>query len=231
METHPQSIDSTSNKEYFLLILIFLGMMKVYYWICRDIALLIYPPDQHSIADQLGTEIGMLIRCIPIILFYWINRDHLKQYFITRDFSRNTALILLIVHFTILFLAIIYAILETGNVSIYPINDWAELLFFPIYISILEELEFRSIMFVKISQFLSQYYPVEIAEYRTMILIILWFGPIYHLRHFMDGNFLLYVIVILFGFFTTYLTAKTCKILPAIILHISLNFYFVIFVT
>ena len=231
-EFPPPTIDSWSLKLKILLFLILLRTFKVYYWITRLIFFLLYPQEEHFMADKVGTDLGLLIGTIPIFLFFWLNREYLSQYFLTYKFFHRYIIIMAIGSIFILVAALSYSIENINTVIIFPIQLWPERLFFPLYLGLIEELEFRSIFIVQIYFLLLKKGSSSIqAQFQSFWIISLFFGPIYHFKYFLIGNFVLYFLVFLLGLLNTYITLKTRSIIPAIFFHLLFNFYLAIFNT
>lgn len=229
-EIPPPTIDSWSLKLKILLFLILLRTFKVYYWITRQVFFLLYPQEEHFMADKAGTELGLLIGTIPIFFFFWLNREFLRQYFLTYKFSPRYIILIVFGSIFILIAALSYSIENINTVIIFPIEQWPERLFFPLYLGFIEELEFRSIFLVQTYLLLLKRGSSSIqAQFQSFLIISLFFGLIYHFKYFLVGNFILYTLVFLLGFLNTYITLKTRSIIPAIFFHLLFNFYFAVF--
>lgn len=228
-ETEPEYLDFESQKTIILLFLVFLGIWKFYFWISRQIALFLFPHEYHQLAYQLGANFGMVLRLMPIILFFWVNRSYLNRYFLTQNFSKQIVITVIISHLFLFLLGMISALTETGTIILRPFERWPSLMITSIYYGVVEELEFRSIMLVQSTLIIAKYYNVDDPEILSSILIIFWFGPLYHLHHLVSGNIIEYILASLFGLFATILTIKTRTIWPAIFLHVSMNFYYSLF--
>ncbi|NHJ01358.1 MAG: CPBP family intramembrane metalloprotease [Candidatus Heimdallarchaeota archaeon] len=226
----PPLFDSWPLKIKIILILIILRTFKVYYWITRQVFFLLYPQEEHMLADKAGTELGLLIGAVPVMLFFWCNRSYFKQYFILNKIAPYYILVMIIGSIVILFAILLYSIDKINTVILFPVDAWPERLFFPLFLGLIEELEFRSIFLVQILFFLLKRNPSSYkeAQLQSLLFVSLWFGPIYHLKYFLVGNFVLYVLVFLLGLFNTFITLRSRSIIPAIFLHLSFNLYFTI---
>ena len=225
----PPLFPTWSLKLKIILLLILLRTFKVYYWITRQFFFLLYPQEEHMLADQAGSDLGLLIGSIPVILFFWYNREYLRQYFISIKISPKYLIIMLSGSVVILFALLFYSISKINSIVLFPVETWLERLFFPLFLGLVEELEFRSIFLVQIFFFLFKRHSSSFeAQMQSILIISVWFGPIYHFKYFLIGDFILYTLVFLLGLINTYLTLKSQSIIPAVFLHRSFNFYFAI---
>ncbi|MHA1973614.1 MAG: CPBP family glutamic-type intramembrane protease [Candidatus Hodarchaeales archaeon] len=231
-----QVLEGTSpirRESEFIAVVILVGVIGVYMLISRLIFLIIGRFVLLTDVDVYSFILGLVIRIIPVVIFFWVNKGIKEKFFIKMIEFRKLLLISVCGILIITLFSVIFAYLRLGTISWLPLEEWPENLLSATYFGIVEELEFCSILLICFFRLSRQSCVIEARKTRFILVIILmtlFFGPIYHFRYLINGSFLILIVVTIFGLAALLLTLKTKSIVPAIVLHIALDFIIFVFI-
>ncbi|MHA1412374.1 MAG: CPBP family glutamic-type intramembrane protease [Promethearchaeota archaeon] len=213
-------------------IIVLLGLIGLYWFISRILLSIFLGV---SAVDYIQI-VNSIIRLTIIISFLILFRGNLNKFLISFNFSKvpvsRLEIILLIVGIlSIILFSMGYALYRVGYFAFMPIQEYFTTIPSALYYGIVEEIEFRGILLVFFMKWFNSLINrkesknnIKAVYYIVIILSAILFGPFYHNRYILSGEWILVITVTIFGLFAILTTLKLKTIRLAIIIHVLLDF-------
>ncbi len=187
-------------------------------------------------ASTISTVLGQLLRLSIVIVFVFVNKGNLHQFYIQRNpfklnkDNHNELKILLIGIVGLVIYSPLFAFYKIGTISFMPVGEYPSTIMSALYYGIVEEIEFRGILFVYLTYWLSNRIKDE-TKLRAVSIIVtsLIFGPLYHNRYFLTDIVLL-ITVSIFGLLMQLIVLRFQSLNAAWMLHALLDIIPFIFI-
>jgi len=194
--------------------LLVVGRWGLFYWALRLL----------SLSEEALWGASTLLRLALFGLVFALERGYWGEFFVTR---RHLGLALrdgLVMAAVFAGIGWAYAQLTLGGIYWLPLSDWLPTFLAALIPSgLVEEVEFRALLLGLLRRW-------GVGAQWANLLVAAYFGPVYHNRYIFGGNYLVLLIVTLFGFVAGWLTLRRGNVASAVIGHTAMNFLIFLFI-